>query len=146
MATKIYTRCVGIIYVLVGACAFIPGLGGTPSPNTLADGQIRLHFENLFGRMPMNYPLAVLFIIAGAVGVVTSFQFKTAKMAARALLFGSLVLMALGFCPAPISTMGGFLPLYGWTTGFFLITALFTFYFALIDGTPTGVPTPVLKP
>ena len=146
MASKIYTRVVAIVLLLVGACAFVPPLNGGPSPNTVQDLSIKLHGENLFWKMPMNYLLAGILIGFGISGLLTSRDVRASRLWCRIVVVVSLVFMFVGLCPAPLGTVGGFLPLTIWTTGFFLILAVFTFYYAFFDGPlPDAMTKPVFR-
>ena len=136
MAAKLFARVVAVIYLLVGACAFVPvqAINEGPTANSSADVHVGLHFTNLFHQMPMNWLLAGILIGFGVSGLWTSLDTRAARLWSRCLFVTALVFMAIGFCPQPLARVFGLLPLYSWTTGFFLITALFSFYFAFFDG------------
>ena len=134
MASKIFTFCTALVYSAMGLCAFIPPCNGVGYPNDVADLKIKLHFSELFWQFPMNYLLAGILIGFGVSGLLTFAKARSARRWCQALFVSALILMAIGFCPHPISDVFGFLPLYGWTTAFFLITVLATPYFAFFDG------------
>ena len=146
MAARIFTRVIGIIFLVCGACAFVPALNGRASPEVPTDIHVKLHFEYLFRQLPMNYLLAGILIGFGVAGLWTSFDTRAARIYDRVVFVSALVFMALGFCPQPLSDLFGFLPLYGWTTGLFLATALLSFYFAFFDGPmPVSATQPVFR-
>ena len=146
MANRIFTRSIAIIYLLFGVCAFVPACNGAPSPNTPDSLKVMLHFENLFGQFPMNYLLGAVLIGYGVAGLAASVRFESSRAFARVLFVTAVVLMGLGLCPMPVGTLGGLIPLFEWTTGFFLVTSLLTLYFAFFDGPlPASANRPVFK-
>jgi hypothetical protein len=139
-----FTRVVGLIYIIFGVCAFIPALNGGPGAVAVADTHRILHFETLFWIFPCNFVLGGLMIGLGVAGVVSSGRVHSSRLFDRVLLVSALVLMVLGFCPHPLSELFGLMPLYGWTCGLFLSVALFSFYPALFDGpVPPSASEPV---
>ena len=134
MASQYVSRVIGIIYLALGICAFVPSLNGGPSPNTPADLHVKLHFENLFGDLAMNYLLAGILIGFGVAALATSFQVKSARIYSRILFGAALIGMFVGLSPHPISDVVGLLPLYGWTTALMLATVMFTCYGAFFEG------------
>ena len=148
MVSKMFARVAGLVYLVVGACAFLPvaALNGGPSPNTVADTHVGLHFSNLFNAMPMNYLLAGILLGFGVSGLWTSFDTRASRLWCRALFLTSVGFVIIGLCPQPLARGFGLLPLYGWTDGFFLITGLFSFYGAFMEGPlPAIVSDPVFR-
>ncbi len=146
MASKNVTRVIGIIYLLLGVCAFVPKFNGGPNPTTPMDMHVKLHFENLFWQFSMNYLLAGILIGFGLAGLATSNNVKSARVYNRILFVAAIVAMFTGLCPHPIGDVLGLLPLYGWTTAVALITALFTFYSAFFEGPlPKAATEPVFR-
>jgi hypothetical protein len=144
MAARIFTRALGLIFVLLGACAFVPALSGGSQPGMPADRRMMFHYETLFGQFPMNYLLAIILIGFGLVAFWESLKTRSARLYNRVLFTSSLALLFLGLCPHPVSDLFGILPLYSWTSGLFLVTALCTFYPAFFDGPmPESATQPV---
>ena len=146
MAGRIFTRVVGIVYILLGSCAFVPVLSGAPTAETPANTHVFFHYEALFNQFPMNYLLAVLFIAVGVIGLWASLSWTTARTFDRGLFVGSMAAMVIGLCPQPFSSLFGLVPLHSWTVGLFLVTALCTFYGAFFDGPmPESATQPVFN-
>lgn len=134
MAARIFTRCLALVYLLLGLCAFIPRLSGGPSPLAPADMHVALHFERLFWQLPMNYLLAGILIGFGISGLWCSTDTRASRWYARILWTTSLVAVLLGLSPIPFCTILGFVPLYEWMEGVSLMTFILTFYFSFMDG------------
>jgi uncharacterized membrane protein len=131
MSNNAFTRVVGLIYLLLGICGFIPAAVRQPTP--LGEQVARFHFGYLFNGLPMNYPLAGLFILIGLGGLIASAKIRQSRRYERILFTLSMVLMVMGFTPG-LSNVWGLMPLFGFTDGLFLCTALFSFYFAFVEG------------
>ncbi len=146
MAGRIFTRCLAIVYLILGVCAFVPQLNGGPSPNAPVERHVLLHFEELFWQMPMNYLLAPILIGFGIAGILCSLRTRASVWFERIIWTTSLFAMILGLCPHPLSSVFGLIPLFGWTDGLWLITFLITFYFAFFDGPmPAAATEPVFR-
>ena len=146
MASRIFTRCLGVVYLLLGLCAFVPPLNAGPRPSMEADSHVGVHFTNLFHNIPMNFILAPILIGFGISGLLTSFDTKAARYWCRIVFVVSLLAMLLGLCPIPVATVLGFIPLYGWMCGVSLISALLVPYFAFFDGPmPAAATEPVFR-
>ena len=131
MSNNAFTRGIGIIYLLLGMCGFVPGLVQPATP-TGEPGAL-FHYGYLFNGFPMNYVLATLFIAIGLAALIASSQLRTCRTFERSLFTLSMVLMVCGFIPH-LSNMFGLMPLFGFTDCLFLATAMFTFYFAYVEG------------
>lgn len=131
MSNNAFTRGIGIIYLLLGICGFIPGLVNPATPT--GEPRAFFHFGYLFNGFPMNYALAGLFVVIGLAALITANRVGSSRIFERCLFTLSMVLMVCGFVPH-LSNMWGLMPLFGFTDGLFLSTALFSFYFAFVEG------------
>jgi hypothetical protein len=141
MSNKSFTRGIGVIYLILGICGFIPGLVNPATP--LSEPRAMFHYGYLFNGFPMNWVLASLFVVIGVAALMASVQDNRARRFERILFTVAMVLMVCGFLPG-FSNMWGVMPLFGMTDGLFLGTAMFTFYFAFVEGPlMPGIDRPV---
>ncbi len=132
MSNKSFTRGIGIIYLILGICGFIPWMVHTATP--LGEPKTILHYGYLFNGFPMNWLLAGLFVVIGMFALRASMKIaRSSRRFERILFTVAMVLMVCGFLPG-FSNMWGIMPLFGMTDGLFLATAMFTFYFAFVEG------------
>jgi Domain of unknown function (DUF4383) len=141
MSNKAFTRGLGIIYLILGICGFTPSLVQTATP--VGEPQTMFHYGYLFNGFPMNYVLAGLFVAIGLTALAVSTQIRRTRLFERSMFTLAMVLMVCGFVPG-LSNMWGLMPLFGFTDGLFLATAMFTFYFAFVEGPlMPGVNAPI---
>jgi hypothetical protein len=131
MSNKAFTRGIGLVFLILGVCGFVPRLVQTATP--LGDPHVMFHYGYLFGAFPVNYVLAGLFGVIGLTALMVSGRIERTRLFERSLFTLSMVLMFCGFFPG-LSTVWGVMPLFGFTCGVFLCTAMFTFYFAFVEG------------
>lgn len=141
MSNNSFTRGIGIIYLLLGICGFVPGLVQPATPT--GEPRAMYHFGYLFNGFPMNWVLAGLFVVIGVAALAASARIRSSRVFERILFTLSMVLMVFGFIPG-FSNLWGIMPLFGFTDGLFLSTALLSFYFAFVEGPlMPGINAPV---
>jgi hypothetical protein len=141
MSNNFFTRGIGLVYLILGICGFIPGLVRPGVPT--GEPRVMFHFGYLFNNFAMNWVLAGLLVVIGIAALIASVQIRTSRVFERILFTLALVLMVCGFLPGS-SSMWGVMPLFGFTDGLFLATAMFSFYFAFVeDPRLPGINTPV---
>jgi Domain of unknown function (DUF4383) len=140
MSNNSFTRGIGLVFLILGICGFTP-LVRTSTP--VGDPRVMFHFGYLFNNFAMNWVLAGLFVVIGIAALIASVRIRSSRVFERVLFTLALVLLVCGFTPG-FSNMFGLMPLWGFTDGLFLATALFSFYFAFVeDPSLPGVNTPV---
>ena len=131
MSNNSFTRGIGVVYLILGICGFVPWFVNPATPT--GEPRAIFHYGYLFNGFPMNWVLAGLFVVIGLSALKASMRVTNCRRFERILFTVSMVLMVCGFLPG-FSNMWGLMPLFGFTDGLFLATAMFTFYFAFVEG------------
>jgi len=140
MRPRQFALIAGIVMVVVGILAFIPGLNTVP-----AEGMPALNVDSSYGLflgfIPMNALNKILSIAMGAVGIAVAYAPATSLPGSirwsRVLFVLSGILAILGLFPQT-NTLFGYMPLYGWnivTSAVFAILGAY-FGFALTARVP----------
>jgi hypothetical protein len=134
-ANRLVTFCVGLVFLGLGVCGLIHPLVQSPPPGqTTAQGMlIETNFGFLFGIFAMNIVSDILFIAVGAAGIIAAYSVSTSRWYEQMVFSLCVAFAVLGFLPLGINRLWGVMPLFGWLDAFFLIVALFTFYFAFVE-------------
>ena len=135
LANRLFTLVISLVFLALGICGCITPLLHSPPPQYDTQHMaVSLNYGYLFGIFPMNIVSDILFIAIGGVGLLCVFNTVLSRYFERALLTLSVIVVFLGFLPGGISGLWGLIPLWGWTDALFLIAALFSFYFAFVEG------------
>lgn len=127
MTTRNFVLTIGILYLLVGALGFFPGLVSAPhagAPSVTVD----TGYGYLLGLFPVNvlYNLFHLAIGVMALAAYRSLSRSIAFSRGLAILFG--VLTVMGLIPM-LSTTFGLIPLFGHNVWLHAVTAVIAAYF-----------------
>jgi hypothetical protein len=130
MTTRHFVLTIGILYLLVGALGFFPGLVAAPhadAPSMTVDSG----YGYLLGLFPVNmlYNLFHLAIGALALAAYRSLSRSIALSRGLAILFG--VLAVMGVIPM-LSTTFGWIPLFGHNVWLHAATASIAAYFGYV--------------
>jgi hypothetical protein len=130
MTTRHFVLTIGILYLLVGALGFFPGLVAAPhadAPSVTVDSG----YGYLLGLFPVNmfYNLFHLAIGALALAAYRSLSRSIALSRGLAILFG--VLAVMGVIPM-LSTTFGWIPLFGHNVWLHAATAAIAAYFGYV--------------
>jgi hypothetical protein len=128
MDARAIARILGVLFVVVGAIAFIPLPLIAPAPALDApvvslDAAYRL----LFGLFPVNAAHDLVHIILGVWGLAAGVRFRSAVLYCRVVAIVYLVLAIFGLIPL-LNTLLGVAPIYGWDVALHFIAALFAAY------------------
>ena len=135
LANRLFTLLISLVFLALGICGSIPSLLHSPPPQYDTQHMaVSLNYGYLFGIFAMNVVSDILFIAIGVVGILCMFNTVTSRYFERGLLTLSVIAVFLGFLPGGISGLWGLIPLWGWTDALFLMTAMFSFYFAFVEG------------
>jgi hypothetical protein len=135
LANRLFTAVISLVYLALGICGSISPLLHSPPPQTdVQQLAVSLNYGYLFGIFPMNIVSDILFIAIGVAGVICALTAVRSRYFERTILTLSVIAVFLGFLPWGVSRLWGFMPLWGWTDALFFMTALFSFYFAFVEG------------
>jgi hypothetical protein len=130
MTTQGFARLWGILFLLVAATGFIPGLLQPPAP-----GHPELAVETLYGDalglFPVNIIHSGLHLLYGLWGLAAARSSGAARTYAKvvALSYGALVI--LGLIPG-LNTLFGLVPIFGHDVWLHAILAAPAFYFGFV--------------
>jgi ABC-type transport system involved in multi-copper enzyme maturation permease subunit len=127
MTTRNFVLTIGILYLLVGALGFFPGLVAAPhagAPNMTVDSG----YGYLLGLFPVNVLYNVFHLAIGvlALGAYRSLSKSITVSRGLAILFG--VLTVVGMIPM-LNTSFGLIPLFGHNVWLHAVTATIAAYF-----------------
>jgi hypothetical protein len=114
MSTRTFALIFGIVFLIVGAGGFIPGLNmmdhsGHPAD---ADVTVRSFFGYELGLFPVNVLHNIVHLLFGVWGLLAYKSLSASKGYAKGVAIIYAVLMVMGFIPG-LNTTFGLIPLYG---------------------------------
>jgi hypothetical protein len=126
MIVRRFALIFGILYLVVGVVAFIPGLTipGTGLPDLL----VGAGYGNLLGIFPVNAIHDIVHIAVGIFGLALAGTFARAQLFARGLAIVYGLLTVIGFIPG-FSTLFGLAPLFGPDIALHAVSAIVAAYF-----------------
>jgi len=111
MTTRSFAQVVGIVFILIGAIGFFPGMKSAPPPeipHLAVDGGYGL----LLGLFPVNWLHNLIHLGIGIAAWSSSQDHDSARQFLRGLTFVYGALAVMGLIPVLNMTFG-FIPLYG---------------------------------
>jgi hypothetical protein len=111
MSTRTYALIFGIIFLIVGAAGFLPGVTLMP-PHTHPDVKVDSFFGYELGLFAVNVLHSAVHLAFGVWGVLASKNLGAAKGFARGTAIIYAVLTVAGLVPG-LNTMFGLVPLFG---------------------------------
>ena len=122
----------GIVYALVGALGFVPGLL-QPAPAEAPVLVVDTSYGYLLGIFPVNALHNLVHILTGLMGIVGSRVARSAQLYSRsvAIIFGVLTIM--GLVPG-LNTTLGLIPIFGADVVLHALTTLAASYFGWFAG------------
>jgi hypothetical protein len=135
MNTRTFALIFGIVFLIVGAGGFIPGIlqPGTPEAGlTMTHG-----YGHELGLFPVNTLHNIVHLLFGIWGVLAYRSYAGARTYFRciAIIYGLLTI--LGLLPATNTTMG-MIPLYGNDVWLHALLALVAAYFGWVNRDTAG--------
>ncbi len=140
MSIRNFALIYGIVFLLVGAGGFIPGLL-TP-PHTHPDLSVNTSFGYLMGLFPVNLLHNIVHLAFGAWGVAVYRSATGARTYARAVAIIYAVLAVSGLIPG-LNTTFGLIPLFGNDIWLHAVLAAVAAYFGFMhrEGELSGART-----
>lgn len=120
----------GIVFLLIAASGFIPGLLQPPAPGH-PDLAVEAFYGDALGLFPVNVIHSVLHVLYGIWGIAASRSWSGARAYARvvAISYGALVI--LGLIPG-FNTLFGLVPIFGHDVWLHAVLALPAAYFGFM--------------
>lgn len=110
-ALRSFALVFGIVFLLVGAAGFIPGL---TQPHTHPDVMVTAGMGLVLGLFPVNVLHNIVHLLFGAWGLLASRSDLSARTYARVVAIAYAVLTVMGLITAMrLHTAFGLVPLYG---------------------------------
>lgn len=134
MAIRYFALAYGIVFLLVGAAGFVPGL--VTAPETAAPDAETV--GRLFGLFPVNALHNIVHIVFGIWGLAAYRSLSNARIYARSVAVIYAVLAVMGLIPM-LRTVFGLIPLYGHDVWLHIVLAVVAAYFGWGVRADTGV-------
>lgn len=133
MRTTTFALILGIVFLVVGAAGFIPGL---VSPIQSGDHMtVTGGYGNLLGLFPVNWLHSLVHVLFGIWGVVAYRSYDGARMYARGVAVIYAVLAVAGLIPG-LRTTFGLIPLFGHDIWLHALIAAASAYFGFANPEP----------
>lgn len=135
MSTRTFALIFGIVFLVVGAGGFIPGIlqPGVPDPDlTMTQG-----YGHELGLFPVNLLHNIVHILFGVWGIFAYKSLAGARTYFRAVAIIYAVLTVMGLVPG-LHTSFGLVPLYGNDVWLHALLALVAAYFGWINRDTAG--------
>ena len=134
MNTRTFAMIFGIVFLIVGAGGFIPGLTAMDHSGHPADAEVtmRTMFGYELGMFPVNVLHNIVHLLFGVWGVLAARSLGGARSYFRAVAVIYAVLAVMGFIPNLRSTFG-LIPLYGADIGLHVVLAVVAAYFGWMN-------------
>jgi hypothetical protein len=135
MNTRTFALIFGIVFLLVGALGFVPGMvhPATGDHNvTMTQG-----YGDLLGLFPVNMLHNIVHLLFGLWGIMAYRSLGGARMYFRAVAVIYGLLTVLGLIPSMNTTMG-LIPIYGNDVWLHAVLALVAAYFGWMNRDPVG--------
>jgi hypothetical protein len=133
MSTRTFALIFGIVFLIVGAGGFIPGLNmmdhsGHPAD---ADVTVRSFFGYELGLFPVNVLHNIVHLLFGVWGLLAYKSLSASKGYAKGVAIIYAVLTVMGFIPG-LNTTFGLIPLYGNDIWLHALLAAVAAYFGFV--------------
>jgi hypothetical protein len=111
MNTRSFARIWGILFLLIGASGFIPGLLAPAGPGH-PDMAVDTLYGDALGLFPVNVIHSALHVLYGLWGLAAARSVSGAKTYAKVVALSYGVLIILGLVPG-LNTLFGLVPIFG---------------------------------
>ena len=134
MNTRTFAMIFGIVFLVVGAGGFIPGMTTMDMSGHAADADVTM--KSMFGYelklFPVNVLHDIVHILFGIWGLLAARTFGGARMYFRGVAVIYAVLTVMGLVPALYTTFG-LIPLYGYDVWLHAVLAIVAAYFGWLN-------------
>jgi len=135
MNTRNFSMILGVIFVVVGICGFIPGLNQMHEHNT--GGGVDLTVTgpgtgHLLGLFHVNVLHNAVHLLFGVMGILMSRDLGTARLYCRIVAIAYGLLAIMGILPQPFRNTFGLVPIEGNDVWLHALIALACAYFGFI--------------
>lgn len=133
MNTRTMAMIFGIVFLIVGAGGFIPGLTDMNHAGHPADAEVTMRsmFGYELGMFPVNVLHSIVHVLFGIGGLLAARSFGGARAYFRAVAVIYAVLTVMGLV-AGLRTTFGLIPLYGADVGLHALLAVVAAYFGFV--------------
>ena len=134
MSTRTFAMIFGIVFLIVGAGGFIPGLTDMGHMGHPGDAGVTMKtmFGYELGMFPVNVLHDVVHILFGIWGILAARSLAGARSYFRVVAVVYALLTVLGLLPATYTTFG-MIPIYGYDVWLHLVLALVAAYFGWMN-------------
>jgi hypothetical protein len=134
MSTRTFAMIFGVVFLIVGAGGFIPGLTDMGHMGHPGDAGVtmRTMFGYELGMFPVNVLHNIVHILFGIWGVLAARSLAGARSYFRVVAVIYALLTVLGLLPATYTTFG-MIPIYGNDVWLHLVLALVAAYFGWMN-------------
>jgi hypothetical protein len=134
MSTRTFAMIFGVVFLIVGACGFIPGIYDMGHMGRPEDAGVTMKtmFGYELGMFPMNALHSVVHILFGIWGILAARSLAGARSYFRVVAIIYALLTVLGFLPQTNTTFG-MIPIYGNDVWLHLVLALVAAYFGWMN-------------
>ena len=130
MNTRTFALVWGILFLLIAASRFVPGLLQPPAPGH-PDMAVDTLYGDALGLFPVNVIHSILHLLYGLWGIAASRSWSGARTYAKVVAISYGLLTVLGLIPG-INTLFGLVPIFGHDVWLHLVLALPAFYFGFM--------------
>ena len=134
MNTRTFAMIFGIVFLVIGAGGFIPGLTALDHAGHPADSEVtmRTFFGYELGLFPVNVLHNIVHLLFGVWGILASRSYSGSRGYFRAVAIIYAVLAVMGLVPA-LRTTFGLIPLYGADVVLHVVLAAVAAYFGWMN-------------
>ena len=134
MSTRTFAMIFGIVFLIVGAGGFIPGLTDMGHMGHAGDSAVTMKtmFGYELGMFPVNVIHSIVHILFGIWGVLAARSLAGARSYFRVVAVIYALLTVLGLLPATYTTFG-MIPIYGNDVWLHAVLAIVAAYFGWMN-------------
>lgn len=134
MNTRTFAMIFGVVFLIIGAGGFIPGLNMMDHSGHAADAEVTLRsfFGYELGMFPVNVLHNIVHLLFGVWGILASKSYSGSRVYFRTIAIAYALLTVLGLIPG-LRTTFGLIPLYGGDVALHAVLALAGAYFGWMN-------------
>jgi hypothetical protein len=134
MNTRTFAMIFGVVFLILGAGGFIPGLSLMDHSGHAADSEVTLRsfFGYALGMFPVNVLHNLVHVIFGIWGILAAKSYANSRSYFRVVAIAYALFAVMGLIPG-LRTTFGLIPLYGADIGLHAVLALGGAYFGWMN-------------